>query len=186
MFFTRKFKTGLAALTLALVVVLAAPTFARNTSGTAQEQVADQLEKFKRTAYRLSHEADNLNAHTPGQLSWNSHTRKLNTLKDHVNEMGRTLAELEALKAFANESQGMAIEHGRAHLVPIAQNVTQAIESVNENRHSIRSAEYSEAVSNIYEHADALYTKLDTILDFESAKVRLEALELQAAPSEGD
>jgi hypothetical protein len=189
MLLTQKFRTRSSALILALVVILAVSAFAERPrqSGTLQDQVADQLADFKRTAYKLSHEADVLNLQTPSRHSgWQSHAQRLNTLKDHVNEMGKTLAELEVLKPFASESQGIVIEHARPHLVSVAQNVTQAIELVNENRRNVHSAEYREAVSSIYVHADALHAKLDTVLDFENAKMRLDALELHPKSTEAD
>ena len=67
----------------------------------------------------------------------------------------------------------------------VAQNLTQAIELVNERRSNVHWGEYGEAVSNIYDHADALHTKLDTILDHENARVHLDGLEIQPAPSGG-
>jgi hypothetical protein len=189
MLLTKKFRTGSSALILALIVVLAVSAFAERPrqSGTLQDQVADQLADFKRTAYKLSHEADALNLQAPNRhLDWQSHAQRLNILKDHVNEMGKTLAELEALKPFASESQGIVIEHARPHLVSVAQNVTQAIELVNENRRNVHSVEYREAVSTIYAHADALHAKLDTVLDFENAETRLNVLELQPTSTEAD
>jgi len=99
--------------------------------------------------------------------------------------MGKTLAELEALKPLASENQGMAIEHARPHLVSVAQNLTQSIELVQENRNNVHWGEYGEAVSNLYVHADALHTKLDTILDYADAKMRLDSLELQPASTGG-
>jgi hypothetical protein len=102
-----------------------------------------------------------------------------------VNQLGVTLAELEALKPQASESQRMAIEHARPHLASVAQSTTRAFELIKDNRGSVHFPEYGEAVSDIYEHADVLHTKLDAVLDFESAKERLDALELQPMSSEG-
>jgi hypothetical protein len=148
--------------------------------------VADQLADFKRTAFEMRREADTLKSFTPNKrLHWQSHTYRLDALKNHVNEMGKSLAELEALKPTATDSQGIAIEHARSHLVSVAQNLTQAIELVREKRNNVHWAEYGEAVSNIYAHADALHTKLDTILDYENAKVRFDSLELQPTSTGG-
>ena len=71
----------------------------------------------------------------------------------HVNQLGVTLAELEALKLHASESQRMAIEHARPHLDSVAQSTTQAFELIKDNRGSIHFPQYGEAVSDIYEHA---------------------------------
>ncbi|HTT24934.1 MAG TPA: hypothetical protein VMG82_38825, partial [Candidatus Sulfotelmatobacter sp.] len=112
------------------------------------------------------------------QLSWRSHAARLSVLRDHVNEMGRSLAELEAMKPMANQTQTLAIENARPHLVSVASNLTDAIDLVNENRWNVYWSDYGEAVRDVYSHADALHTKLDTILEYEKGKARMENLEL--------
>ncbi len=181
-------RIGLFALTIALVAAIAASAFAGNQTEnqSAQSQVASQLEDFRRTAAQLRIEADTLDSHVPGRLSWETHSQQLETLRSHVNQLGKDLTELEALKPQASESQQMAIEQLRPHLVAVADNVTEALDLMNESRHNIRFPAYGEAVSNIYEHADALHTKLDAILDHEDAKMRLEGLGLQPALSEAE
>jgi hypothetical protein len=149
-------------------------------------QVEKQLTDFKQTAFEMRREADTLKSMTPcKRLSWESHTYRLATLKDHVNEMGRSLTELEAQKSIATDGQALAIEHARPHLVSVAQNLTQAINLVNENRNSIQWGEYGDAISDIYSHADALHTKLDAILDYEKARLRFDRLELDPSSMTG-
>jgi hypothetical protein len=183
----KKLNTGLIALAVLFVSALALPASAesRVQNADVQRQVADRLGEFKITASRLYRQADLLNSHRKSALSWQTHAEQLLALKDHVNELGRSLAELEEMKPQASDSQKMAIEHARPHLVAIAQSTTRAIELLNENRGSIRFPEYLDAASDIYDHADTLHNKLDAILDFESSKTRLDALELQPMSSEG-
>jgi len=45
--------------------------------------------------------------------------------------------------------------------------------------------DFAEAVRNVYAHADSLYEKVDTLLDYESARVRLDKLELEPLSGEG-
>ena len=179
-------KLFMASLTVLPLVVLASSAWAETPTQQRNVQVGKQLTDFKRTAYEMHREADTLKSFTRDkQLSWQSHTYRLNALKDHVNEMGKTLAELEAQTLGATESQRRAIEHARPHLVLVAQHLTQAIELVNENSNNIHWGEYAVAVSNIYDHANALHTKLDTILDYEEARMRLDGLELQPTSGSG-
>jgi hypothetical protein len=185
MLLTTKLLMTSSMLTVLFLVVLA-PSALADTATQPSPQVADLLADFKRTTFEMRGEADTLKSFTPNKrLHWQSHAHRLDALKNHVNDMGKSLAELEALKPTATESQGIAIEHARPHLVSVAQNLTQAIELVREKRNNIHWAEYGEAVSNIYAHADALHTKLDTILDYENAKVRFDSLELQPTSTEG-
>jgi hypothetical protein len=172
-------------LTILLFVGLSDSALAETTS-FHNPQIVEQLSDFKQTASEMRREAETLKSMTPNKrLSWESHTYRLATLKDQVNEMGRALAELEAQKSLATEEQSLAIEHARPHLVSVAQNLTQAIELVNENRNSIQWGEYGDSVSDIYAHADALHTKLDTILDYEKVRLRFDRLEVEPSPTGG-
>jgi DNA repair ATPase RecN len=187
MLLTKELKMGLFGFAVLLVAVVApsASAESRMPNGDAQAEVADRLADFKRAASQLRREAGTLDARGRSRVSWQTHTHHLHTVKDHVNQLGVTLAELEALKPQASESQRMAIEHARPHLASVAQSTTRAFELIKDNRGSVHFPEYGEAVSDIYEHADVLHTKLDAVLDFESAKERLDALELQPMSSEG-
>ena len=143
--------------------------------------VAKQLAEFKQTVFEMQREAAVLSSMAPNRhLSWQSHVYRLDALKNRVNEIGKSLAELETQKPVATDGQALAIEHTRPHLVSVAQNLTQAIKLVNVDRNNVLWGEYGETVSDIYTHADAMHTKLDTILDFENARVRFDRLELQS------
>lgn len=177
---TKNIRLMSSAMAVIVIVALAGSASAAELATQGSAQVASELAEFKRTASQMRDKADSLNSFTPNrQLSWQTHSESLNALKDHVNEMGQSLTELEALKPTANETQVLAIEHARPHLVSIARNLTEAIGLVNESRSNVYWVDYAEAVSDVYAHADTLHAKIDAILDFEKAKARLEDLELQ-------
>lgn len=172
---------SLSIIVVLLSVSLASPVFADNP-----KRVGKQLSLFKATANQMRSEADLLKSYTPSnRLSWQSHTNQLHILREQVNQLGRDLAYLESQKRVATENQIMALEHARPHLESIAENLTRAIELVDEDRRNVNSAEYVEAVDNVYEHADNLHTKVDTILDYEASKERLDKLELPMLSGEG-
>ena len=183
-----QFKASSAIVVSALVILAAISAYANTTAKDAvpHPRVAAQLTEFKRTVFEMRGEADILHSFTRNQqMHWQSHANRLDTLKQHVNKLGKHLAELESLKPSASESQQMAIEHARPHLVAAAQNLTEAIEMVNANRRSVYDADYREAVRSIQIHADSLHEKLGAILDHEKAKVRLDNLGLSPASTEG-
>jgi DNA-binding transcriptional regulator YbjK len=165
-----------------LLAVTVVNTAVAESITSHNREVTTQLKDLRGSAAAMRDEADTLKMMTLNKrYSWESHTGRLTTLKKHVNEMGKSLAELENQKTMATEDQALAIEQARLHLVPVAQNLTQAIELVNDRRTNVHWGEYGDAVSDIYVHADALHTKLDTILDYEDARLRFDRLELQPA-----
>ncbi len=144
--------------------------------------VADQLTSFKQTALEMQRQADRLDSmRLTRQLDWRTHADSLTTLKQQVNELGRTLDNLEEFKPQANEGQRLAIENARPHLVGVAQEVTRAIDLLSDDRNSVYHPPYRDTVSNLYNHAESLYETVDTIMDYENARIRL--LDLDLPPS---
>ena len=183
-----QFKASSAIVVSALVILATISVYAKTTAKDAvpHPQVAAELTEFKRTVFEMRGEADALHSFTRNrQIRWQSHTNQLHALKQHVNKLGKHLASLESLKLSASESQQMAIEQARPHLVAAVQNLTEAIEMVNVNRRSVYDADYTEAVLSIQVHADSLHEKLGAILDHEKAKIRLDNLGMSPASTEG-
>ena len=144
--------------------------------------VSNQLAFFKLTALDMRTQADRLDSMTPSrQLDWRTHAQSLETLKAQVNQLGRTLASLEELKSQANQGQRMAIENARPHLVIVAQEVTRAIDLLSDDRQSVYQLPYSGTVSNLHNHASTLYETVDTIMDYEDARIRLVNLDLSTS-----
>jgi hypothetical protein len=171
---------------IALAVALSLPVFAgaetwNNSAGDKPHpEVAQQLKTLKGTAMDLHRQADKLQSYSMNSmLSWRTHSDQQTLVKEHINQLGKMLAELENQKHVANENQRLAIEQVRPHLVGAAQNLTQAMELVNDDRINVRFADYADAVSNLYDHSEMMSEKLDTILDYENSRLRLESLELQ-------
>jgi hypothetical protein len=174
---TNKLRIALVAMAAVAMVTPVRYAYAE-TSNQSSAQVTRQLSAFKHNVSEMRREAEVLESWTRNiQLSWQSHVFSLNALKDHLNELGQVLAQLEGLRPLANDSQALAIEHARPHLVSVAQDLTQAIELVNESRRNIQQREYVDSVSNVYAHANALHTKLDAILAYQGAKARVDSLE---------
>src|SRR6201984_1370492 len=129
-------------LTVLLSVAVVNTALAESTTFHNPE-VSTQLKDLKQTASAMRDEANALKSMKMNkQLSWQSHTNRLTALKGHVNEMGKSLADLENQKTGATEEQVLAIEQTRLHLVPVAENLTQAIELVNQRRTNVHWSEY--------------------------------------------
>jgi len=182
MLLTTRKKLVPSTLCVLICVFLTASAFgqAAKQAKSARTQVANQLKDFRSTAYTMLQEADTLNVSVAPikDSSWEGHAYRLNSVRDHVNRLGKILTKLETQKSTATESQAMAIEHARPDLVSVARNLTEAIALVNENRNNVHRPDYAETVRSIYAHADALYNKMDTILDYEETEMRFDNLEL--------
>lgn len=179
---TRK-RNGILAAILATALAMAAalPAAAAEVSPLAGE-MTNQMQAAKRTSLELSTTADTLHAVTrSGKLSWQSHSRYLDAVKENVNELGKMLVTLEDLKQHGTASQQVAIESIRPRLVQTANALTNAIELLNDRQHNIYFSEYRDAVQTVSEQVNSLHETLEAVLKYEAAKDRLVDLDLWPA-----
>jgi len=171
---------------LFIFVLGAIPAFTETLQPTRTQNpdLHNQLKQFRSQAFELRREASVLQSFAPGQLSWRTHTHRLDMIRDHVNDLGKKLAALETVQTDGTEAHQLAIENVRPHLIATAQEVREAYTLVNENRGNVKMQPYTETVNDLYEHAASLYETVDTILDYENARVRLQELELPS-PAQG-
>ena len=95
--------------------------------------------------------------------------------------LGQTLTTLEELKPQANEGQRMAIDNARPHLAAMAEELTQALNLLSDDRKSVYRSPYTDTVSNLYNHAESLYETVDTIMDNEKSRSRLSNLDVMTS-----
>ena len=143
---------------------------------TQVEKVGDLLAQFESRAIETRRDAARLESKTRGSLSWQSHSKTLNLMKDHVNDMGKMLAELEALKPQATLLQEKAIECARPHLQEMADGVKSAIAALNQDRRNVMSQNYKATLHGVWTSAARLYRTVDTIIDYHEARSRMTSL----------
>ncbi len=165
----------------ALAFVLTFPVLRASAASGSSGEVAKSMQQAKEAAYQLSVTADRLEAITRnGGHSWQSHSVYLNSAREDVNQLGKMLSNLETLKPLASPTEQMGIDRMRPHLVQTADSLTQAIELLNDRRHHVYFPEYGDAVENVSQQATSMHQTLDAVLNYESAKARIDSLELSA------
>ena len=171
-----------------LLAVLAAsligvPTLRADTAQASQDpaavqDLADHLSQLEVQASRAGRDAEKLRMSSRDHhIARDSHAYYLNNLREDVNSMGQVLAELEQMKPQATESQRMAIENARPHLVALAHETTKALELVRSGSENIRHSQYKTTVAELSMQADILYQTVDTVVDYNNAHGRLDNLE---------
>jgi uncharacterized protein YhaN len=141
-------------------------------------KIDDMLAQFESKAVEARREAETLDSGRWRNLSLQSHAHNLNTTRDHVNEMGKMLAKLEASKSQATLLQEEAIEAARPPLEDMAKRVEKAIHWLNRDRWSIGQTEYKDNLHGLWLSSDRLYKDVDTITDYHQARLRLNSLTL--------
>jgi chromosome segregation ATPase len=178
-----RYKNNLLASCLMAAMIASPAAVKADTNNSAPDpasvrEIADHLSVFEQQAADVSRNAgDLLNLARNHRTAWESHAYYLNNLRHDINDLGRMLSELEQAKPQGSETQQMAIERARPHLVALAAETTEALDLLRVGNRNLRQTQYKETVAELSSQADILYQTVDTIVDYHNADDRLDKLE---------
>lgn len=127
----------------------------------------------------------NLHAETLGtfawktQLSWQSHASYLDRVKNHINNVGERIAELQQISDFVQPWQQKAIDQVTSHAVQVASSTQAAIVHLRGNQGRLFVPEYRDHLTKLAERSDEMKQALDKYLDYEKAQGRFQRLQTE-------
>lgn len=166
-------------LPLVMLVALVWPASLRaSESALDSSRVKNRLASLELEAARANRLAQQLESLNRSRVSWESHADYLSSLSHSVNQMGKLLQELEDMKPAAGNLQAKAIEHARPHLEEVAARLEGSITSLRNDRRIITHPDYRDGLRQIASNSQMLSQKVDAILDYHQASLRLAELEV--------
>ena len=167
--------------TVGLLALLASVFFLFTSLSLAQKgenpQVTRLLQDARDEAAQLSRDADDMEAMTHSDVSWQSHADMLATIKDHVNNLGRLVEKMEAARGSASPWQQQAIDRMIPLMRDLASNTTAAINHINENKLRPTAGSYPEYLKENAETAHDLSNMISEFVQYGQARAKLERLE---------
>ena len=164
----------LAILTLVMFLPIPLPA----TSSTAENpEVTRLLDEARDEAAVLSKDADQMEALTRSDVSWQTHAAMLDTIKDHVNTLARTINKLNSMRDSASEWQRQAIDRAIPLMNDLATNTNAAINHLNENRLRPTSGNYTEYLKENAETAHELSNMISSFVRYGETRAKLDKLE---------
>jgi hypothetical protein len=127
-------------------------------------EITQLLADARDKAAKLSRDADEMEALIRTDVSWQTHAEMLESVKEHVNQLGRIAAQLEQKRDSASQWQQQAIDRMLPVLKELATNTTAAINHLNENKG--RPLETSSYPQYLKENAEAAHNLSDMISSF--------------------
>jgi len=140
------------------------------------KEVSAILAEVKTEAIQLSHDADELKSFTHSTLTWESHAVKVEEIKRHVNNAGKSLSKLDGARADASAWQQQAIDRINPLLKELASNVTSTIEHLNQKPRLLQTGPYVDYASANYEMASNLAELVSDYVEYGKSKARSEEL----------
>jgi hypothetical protein len=140
-------------------------------------QITQLLNDAKSHAVEAEEDAATLESYTRSRVSWKLHTYELDSMKKHVNEMGKIASDLQNLEATGSDWQKQAIHQVMPLLRDMAGNLNKTIEHLNENQSQIHMTSYREYTRTNYELAKRTADLIRDFVDYDQALAKATALE---------
>jgi len=181
---------GMTRLPVALALagfVAIAPALKAADPPADSEQVSQLLSDAKTDAFQLKEDAETMHFYSTGNLNWQTHANKINSIRDHVNAVGQHLAKLEELRGEASPWQKTAIDRIRPLLKELASNTEAIIEYLNKNPGRLRAPEYKDFLEANADESEQLAALIGDFVDYGKTRQRLERLreKLELPPTGG-
>jgi hypothetical protein len=140
-------------------------------------EVTQLLQETKQKAAVLSRDADEMEALTRSDVSWESHASMLDTMKEDVNDLARDVERLTAARDKASPWQQQAIDRMLPLMRELAANTTAAINHLKEQPTRPTSGSYAEYLRQNSETARQLSDMIRSFVEYGQTRAKLEKLE---------
>lgn len=119
-----------------------------------QKEATGLLNGLQVDAGQVQRRADLLDAYIRGnEVTWDLQSDQLDQLRDEVNDMGRKLCRLVAIRGVLAPWQQNAVDRIAPRIRLIADNAADAIAFLNHHQHDFRQPPYELYVRNLYRQA---------------------------------
>lgn len=170
-----RYALGLALLVAASLYLLPVLQAADNPVPDSPE-VSDLLTKAKQHAIQLARDADEMQAFASQGLSTESHATKINTIREHTNNLGKVLQQLSDRRESASPWQQTAIDRVTPYASELASNIETTIEHVNKNQTRLQMPEYRDYLKANYELSAGLSELISDFVTYGKSKATYERL----------
>ena len=145
-------------------------------------EVSDLLTQAKAHALQLRNDSDTMQGFATSRVSWQSHAEQIETIKGHVNNLGKVLQKMSDRHPYASPWQQGAIDRVTPLARELASNIEATIEHINNNHSRLHLPEYKDYLSANYELSASLSELISDYVKYGKSKANYERLgsELEA------
>jgi len=139
------------------------------------EQVSKLLSEAKTMAFQVKEDASTMESFTRMNVSWESHAAAINTIREHVNALGRQVTKLKEARASASPWQKAAIDRISPYLDELGGYSEAAIEHISgAKKHT--PDEYKDFLEANADYSADLAAMISDFVDYGKTKQRMERL----------
>ena len=155
--------------------LVTAATLKASDPGGAQD-VQKLLTEVKTEAVELRQDSEDLDSFTRSKMGWQTYARKIDLVKDHINNAGKLLNKLKAVEETGEAWQQTAIKRIEPLLKELADNTDNTIAYLNANQSKVHLPGFKDYVHANYELSSSLEELIRDFVSYGEAKGRMEEL----------
>ena len=144
--------------------------------------ITNLLSQAKNLATQAEEHADTLKSYTTSGLSWESHASQLSAMREHVNDLGKVVSQLNDARAEGSPWQQEAIDRINPLLREMADHLTATINHLNDHKNQLQMQAYRDYTSANYDLASRTATVISDLVEYGKAKSKATSLEQKLEP----
>jgi hypothetical protein len=174
-----KYRSAVWPLLASMLFLLPVLSVAQNNNTKEENpEVTRLLADAREKAAVLSKDADEMEALTRSDVSWQSHAAMADTMRGDVNELASSVEKLKAARDSASPWQRQAVDRMIPLMKDLAANTTAAINHLNQQRtRPLVGSPYVEYVKQNAETAHDLSNMISSLVQFGQTRAKLEKME---------
>lgn len=141
------------------------------------KNISELFNEIKQHATFAQGDAELLDSYTRGNISWQSHARRLAEIKDHVDELLADYNHAQVLRDEGSPWQQDAIDQLRPVLKGMADQLTATLQYQNENQSQVKLQPYLDYVRGNRDYVMKASSLIHDLVDYGAAKSTAESLE---------
>lgn len=156
---------------------------------TDSAPINDLLYQAQVRAVQAHQDAELINSYARSKDTWHSHAAQINSMKEHINAMGKTMSDMEAARMEGTPWQQEAISDITPLLRSLADHMDAMITHLNNHPNQVHMPAYVDYTKANVDLAARLRSMIEDYVDYAEAKGTVDdlehKLELQA-PATGE
>lgn len=152
------------------------------------EKINELFRNVRQHAALAEVDAELLESYTRSKMSWESHARRIESMRSHVKDLAADFNEASTLRPEGSKWQQEAIDQLQPLLQGMADHIKATIDHLNDNKNQVHMQPWIDYVHANRDYAVRAAALIRDYVDYSEAKSTTEKLEqkLQISPSTGE
>lgn len=147
------------------------------TASADSPEVTALFGEIKAHAVLAEQDAELLDSYTRSRLAWQTHSRRIAEMKDHVNDLIRDYQKVNELRHSGSTWQQQSIDEMAPLIKGMADHLGASIDHLNQNQNRVHMKPWQDYVRANWEYASRTANLLRDVVEYGAAKDKADSLE---------